>query len=131
MAEMPAFESCDELVKKENGEKATFSFSKEPIATLPFTGPEGLKWEDFERLCCRLMARLYNLHGYTRYGRGPYQEGIDIFGYRTVSPDSLVVIQIVLSLFSAKSSRTLTYQHSTKPSTNISAAGFMARSLNS
>jgi hypothetical protein len=93
MQEMPPPESCDELLVGESQEESTFSFSKEPIATLPFTGTEGLKWEDFERLCCRLMGKVFQLHGYRRYTRGRNQEGIDIYGYRSTSVDSLVVIQ--------------------------------------
>ena len=124
MEEMPPFESCDEFIKNESGEKSAFSFSKMPISTLQFTGPEGLKWEDFERLCCRLMARLYNLHGCRRYSSGRNQEGIDIYGYRTISRDSLVVIQ-------CKRHVDLIYQHLIKLSTNSSVAGFRVKLLNS
>jgi len=93
MPDLQNLQNCDDLIDREINEKSPFSFAKEPIATLQFTGPEGLTWDNFERLCCRLMAKLFHLHGCRRYGSGSNQQGIDIYGYRSVSPDSLVVIQ--------------------------------------
>jgi hypothetical protein len=93
MEDMPGFEKCERLIMEMPSERSSYSFSKSPISTLQFTEPEGMKWEDFERLCCRLMARKYNLHCYRRYSSGRDQEGIDIYGYRSASPESLVVIQ--------------------------------------
>jgi hypothetical protein len=96
MPDLQNLQNCDDLIDEEINEKSTFSFAKEPIATLQFTGPEGLTWDNFERLCCRLMAKLFHLHGCRRYGSGSNQQGIDIYGYRSGSPDSLVVMQCKL-----------------------------------
>jgi hypothetical protein len=93
MPDLNDLQNCGDLTDGEITEKSAFSFANPPIATLPFAPPEGLTWENFERLCCRLMAKLYNLHGYSRYGSGRNQQGIDIIGYRPDSLDSLMVIQ--------------------------------------
>jgi hypothetical protein len=93
MPDLQNLQNCGDLTDGEINEKSTFSFAKEPIATLQFNGLEGLTPENFERLCCRLMAKLFNLHGCRRYARGRNQQGIDIIGYRSASPDNLVVIQ--------------------------------------
>jgi hypothetical protein len=93
MPDLQNLQHCGDLIDGEINEKADFSFAKEPIATLQFTGSEGLNPENFERLCCRLMAKLFNLRECRRYGSGRNQQGIDIYGYRSASPDSLVVIQ--------------------------------------
>ena len=96
MREVPDLQNlqnCGDLTDGPINETSAFSFAKAPISTLRFTGTEGLTWANFERLCCRLMAKLFNLHGYRRYTKGRNQQGIDIIGYRSISPDSLVVIQ--------------------------------------
>jgi NACHT domain len=44
---------------------------------------EQLHWDDFERLCCRLVRFETDIEHWQRYGvRGQDQEGIDVFGRR-------------------------------------------------
>lgn len=89
-------DDCSGLLTGEAAEKLALPFAKPPISTLPMIGSESLKWEDFERLCCRLVAKKYQLAGCRRYGRGgpKSQHGIDIYGFKRLGlQEQLVAFQ--------------------------------------